>query len=51
MGKLIWWVILILIAFWLIGFLLDIFGGLIHIILIIAGIIFIFQLITGRNKH
>ncbi|MCW1927703.1 lmo0937 family membrane protein [Bhargavaea beijingensis] len=51
MGKILWWVILILIAFWLIGFLLDIFGGLIHIVLIIAGIIFIFQLITGRNKY
>lgn len=41
---------MILIAFWLIGFLLDIFGGLIHIILLIAGLIFIFQLITGRKN-
>ncbi len=49
MGKILWFIIVALIAFWLIGFLLKIGGGLIHMVLVIAGIIFIFQLITGRR--
>jgi hypothetical protein len=50
MGKILWWIIIALIAFWLLGFLFKIGGGLIHIILVIAGIIFIFQLLTGRRS-
>ena len=50
MGQFLWFVIVALFAFWLIGFLLKIGGGLIHLVLVIAGIIFIFQLITGRRS-
>ncbi len=45
-----WWIIGIIIAIWLIGLILDVAGGLIHILLIIAGIVFIFQLVTGKRK-
>ena len=40
----------VLIALWLIGIVLDIGGALIHFLLVIAGIIFVFQLITGKRK-
>jgi hypothetical protein len=50
MGKLLWIIIVALIAFWLLGFLLDVGGGLIHLLLVIAGIIFIVQLLTGRRS-
>lgn len=49
MGNILWGIIVILIVLWLVGFLMKIGGGLIHIILIVAGIIFIIQLITGRR--
>ncbi|SEP64806.1 lmo0937 family membrane protein [Piscibacillus halophilus] len=45
-----WTIIWIILGIWLIGLLLDIAGGLIHILLIIAGIIFIYQLVTGKRK-
>lgn len=39
----------ILILLWLAGLLLDIGGSLIHAILVIAGIVFIYNLLTGRK--
>jgi len=49
MGGLLYTIITILFVLWLIGFLMHIGGGLIHILLVAAVIIFIFQLITGRR--
>lgn len=43
-------VILVLIALWLIGLIFKVGGALIHILLLVAGIIFVFQLITGKRK-
>ncbi len=50
MGNLLWTIIVVLVVFWLIGLAMNIGGGLIHALLVIAGIIFVFQLITGRRK-
>lgn len=50
MGNILWTIIVILIVLWLAGLVLQIGGGLIHSLLVIAGIIFVFQLITGRRK-
>lgn len=44
-----WTILVILVVLWLIGFLSHVGGGLIHLILVIALIIFIIQLITGRR--
>ena len=49
MGGLLYAIISILFIFWLIGFLMHIGGGLIHILLVAALILFIFKLVTGRN--
>ncbi|MBN6187830.1 lmo0937 family membrane protein [Aneurinibacillus sp. BA2021] len=42
-------IILIVLALWLIGFLFKIAGGLIHILLLIAGVLFIIDLVSGRR--
>jgi len=40
----------IMIVLWLLGFVLNIGGGLIHTLLVIAVIIFVFDLVSGRGK-
>ncbi len=44
-----WTIIVILFILWLLGFSLHIGGGLIHLLLVIAVIVLIFNLITGRR--
>lgn len=39
----------ILVVLWLLGFMAHIGGGLIHIILVIALIVFVYHLLTGRK--
>ena len=41
----------IVVVFWLLGFLFKIGGGLIHILLIVAVIVFIVDLITRRTRN
>lgn len=43
-------IVVILVVLWLLGFLLHAGGGLIHLLLLIAGIVFVFQLMTGRRS-
>jgi len=40
----------ILVILWLLGFTLQIGGGLIHLLIVIALIIFIYDMITRRRK-
>jgi hypothetical protein len=42
-------IVVILVVLWLIGLLAHIGGGLIHLLLVIALIVFIWNLITGRR--
>jgi hypothetical protein len=49
MGNLLWIIIVILVLLWLAGFAMHLGGGLIHILIVIAIIVLIFQLITGRR--
>jgi len=44
-----WTIIVILVVLWLIGFLMHVGGGLIHIVLVIAVILFIVNLLTGKK--
>ena len=44
-----WTVVVILLALWFLGFLLRAFGGLIHILLIVALVVVIYRLLTGRK--
>jgi len=42
-------IVVVLIVLWLLGFSLHVAGGLIHLILVIAVIILVVQLLTGRR--
>ncbi len=44
-----WTIAIILLVLWALGFSLHIAGGLIHILIVVAVIVVIFQLITGRR--
>jgi hypothetical protein len=44
-----WTIFVVLLILWLLGFTLHVGGGLIHIILVIAVIVLIYNLITGRR--
>ncbi|MBV9104345.1 MAG: lmo0937 family membrane protein [Candidatus Eremiobacteraeota bacterium] len=44
-----WTIIVILFVLWLIGFVVHFGGGLIHLLLVIAVILIIVNLITGRS--
>ena len=43
------WIIGIIIIFWVLGLILNIGGGMIHILLVIAVIIFIFDFVGGKR--
>jgi hypothetical protein len=45
-----WTIIGILLVLWLIGLLAHIGGALIHILLVVAVIVFIYNLIVGRRR-
>jgi hypothetical protein len=45
----IWTIIFVLLVLWLLGFALDVAGGLIHILLVIALIVVVMRLFTGRK--
>lgn len=44
-----WTIVGILLLLWLLGFVLRAFGGLIHLLLIVALIIIIYRLVTNRR--
>ncbi|PRY82830.1 lmo0937 family membrane protein [Alkalibacterium olivapovliticus] len=44
-----WTIIGLLILFWILGLVFEVAGGLVHILLVIALIVFIFNMITGRK--
>jgi hypothetical protein len=44
-----WTIVVILLALWLLGFLLHVAGALIHLLLVIAVIVIAYRLITGRS--
>jgi hypothetical protein len=49
MGNLLWIIIVILVILWLGGLTLHIGGSLIHLLVVIAVIVLIFQIVTGRR--
>ena len=49
MGSLLWTVISILVVIWVVGLLLHFGGSLIHLLLVIALVLFIYNLVTGRR--
>ena len=51
MAGLIWTIIVVLFVLWLLGFAIHIGGGLIHLLLVIAVILLVYNLVTGRGAR
>jgi Na+/H+ antiporter NhaC len=47
--AMLWTILLIVLVLWALGAVASVGGGLIHLLLVVAGIIFIAQLLTGRR--
>jgi Family of unknown function (DUF5670) len=47
--EMLWTIVGILLLLWVLGFSLHIAGGLIHILLVVAVVVVIFNLISGRR--
>ena len=48
-GNMLWTIFVIVLILWLLGFSLHIAGSLIHLLLVVALIVLIVNLITGRR--
>lgn len=44
-----WTVVILLLILWLLGFTMHVAGGLIHILLVIALVVVVFRLLSGRR--
>lgn len=44
-----WIILIVLLVLWLGGFIIDVVGNLIHILLVIALVVLIYQLLTNRR--
>jgi Family of unknown function (DUF5670) len=51
MGGILWAIIVVLFVLWLLGFALHFGGGLIHIVLVIAVVLIVVNLLTGRGAR
>ena len=49
MAGLLWTIIVILVALWIIGLVVHIGGGLIHLLLVVALVLLVLNLLTGRR--
>jgi hypothetical protein len=47
--AMLWTILAILLVLWLVGLLTEVGGGLIHLLLVAALVVLVFQLITGRR--
>ena len=51
MAGLLWTIIVVLFVLWSLGFALHFGGGLIHLLLVIAVVLIIFNIISGRGAR
>ena len=47
--KMLWTIVAILLILWLLGFSLHVAGGLIHLILVVALVMVVINLVSGRR--
>jgi hypothetical protein len=45
-----WTIVAVLLILWLLGFSLHVTGGLIHILLVVALVVVVFNLLSGRRN-
>lgn len=51
MAGLIWAIIVVLFVLWVLGFAVHFGGSLIHLLLVVAVILLIFNIVTGRGAR
>jgi Family of unknown function (DUF5670) len=51
MAGIIWAVIVVLFVLWVLGFAIHIGGSLIHLLLVIALILLVYNIVTGRGAR
>jgi uncharacterized membrane protein YtjA (UPF0391 family) len=44
-----WTIVVLLLVFWLLGFAFNVAGGIIHVLLVIALVLFVVNLVSGRR--
>lgn len=49
MPSILWAIVVILVVLWLVGFVANIAGGLIHLLLLIAVVVVLYNLIASRR--
>jgi uncharacterized membrane protein YtjA (UPF0391 family) len=47
--EMLWTLIVLLLLFWVLGFAFHVAGGIIHVLLVIALVLFLVNLISGRR--
>jgi hypothetical protein len=50
-ANLLWTLIVLCIALWVVGLVVHIGGGLIHLLLVIALVLFVFNVLSGRGAR
>lgn len=50
MARVLWGIVLVLLAFWLLGQIFNLLGRLIHVALVIAVIVVIYNLVFARRQ-
>jgi hypothetical protein len=48
--AMLWTLIVLLLLFWVLGFAFDVAGGIIHVLIVIAAVLFLVNLISGRRR-
>jgi len=49
MGSLLWFIVVVLVIFWALGYFVANLGSLLHLLLVIAIIVVIWNLVSGRR--
>jgi hypothetical protein len=50
-AGIIWTIIVVLFVLWLLGLVVHIGGGLIHLLLVVAVVLLVFNILTGRGAR
>ncbi len=51
MAGLVWGIVVVLFVLWLLGFAIHIGGSLIHLLLVIALVLLVYNVVTGRGAR
>ena len=47
--RMLWTIVVVLVILWLLGFSMKIAGGLVHLLLVVALVVIVLRLLTGRR--